>query len=270
MARDLHVTSPSMSGPDVVKVQESLAALGYAPGTCDGVYGPATAAAVKAFQKARKLTADGWVGADTRTALNAKPTAVKGDAKEAAKSGAAAGTRRLASAGGTPPAAPATAGSAPGVLALAEAVKHIGVKEQPAGSNRTAFGKWFGVDAVPWCNIFVSYCFQLGAGVTIAKGFKGAGAYPGKGCTYVPSTEAWLQAAGLWLGRTEPQPGDIAIFNWDGGRPDHIGIVEQSLGDGRFNCIEGNTSAGNDSNGGEVQRRLRTVSQVDGFGRVSG
>lgn len=261
MARDLHLTSPMLSGPDVLKVQERLVALGYAPGTCDGVYGAATAGAVKAFQKARRLAADGVVGPQTRAALAAKPAPGRG-------------TRMLQARGASTPAstpapAPAAAGSAAGVLALAEAVKHIGVKEQPAGSNRNPFGKWFGVDGVPWCSIFVSYCFQVGAGVTVAKGFKGAGAYPGKGCTYVPSTEAWLQAAGFWLGRTEPQPGDIAIFNWDGGRPDHIGIVERYLGDGRFQCIEGNTSAGNDSNGGEVQRRLRTLGQVEGFGRVT-
>ena len=34
------------------------------------------------------------------------------------------------------------------------------------------------------------------------------------------------------------------------------------------NAIEGNTAVGNDCNGGEVMRRLRYVSQVDGFGRV--
>ena len=51
--------------------------------------------------------------------------------------------------------------------------------------------------------------------------------------------------------------------------PDHIGIVEEYLGGGKFNAIEGNTSVGNDSNGGEVMRRLRYISQVDGFGRLA-
>ena len=57
-------------------------------------------------------------------------------------------------------------------------------------------------------------------------------------------------------------------FNWDGGVPDHIGIVEKSLGGGQFQTVEGNTAVGNDSNGGEVMRRVRYLSQVDGFGRV--
>ena len=72
----------------------------------------------------------------------------------------------------------------------------------------------------------------------------------------------------MWVGRVDPQPGDIAIYNWDGGVPDHIGIVETYLGGGEFTAIEGNTAIGNDSNGGEVMRRERRVTQVDGFGRV--
>jgi hypothetical protein len=91
--------------------------------------------------------------------------------------------------------------------------------------------------------------------------------YP-RGCTYVPTTEAWLHATGMWKGRTEPLPGDIAIYNWHGGLPDHIGIVEEYLGGGKFNAIEGNTGIGNDANGGEVMRRQRYFSDVNGFGRV--
>ena len=32
-----------------------------------------------------------------------------------------------------------------GQRALAEALRHLGEKESPAGSNKNAFGKWFGV-----------------------------------------------------------------------------------------------------------------------------
>jgi hypothetical protein len=241
-ARDLHVTSPLMSGPDVLAVQKKLQALGYSSGVLDGAYGPTTAAAVKAFQKARRLAADGVVGPNTRKALTAtKPsTSVP----------------------------PAVTGSTLGQAALTEALKHLGATEKPAGSNRNEFGAWFGVNGVPWCNIFVSFCFTEGAGYTIAKGFKGAGC-TAMGCTYVPTTEAWLRATGMWIGRVAPQPGDIAIYNWDGGAPDHIGIVESDAGNGSFTAIEGNTSVGNDSNGGEVMRRERYLTQVDGFGRVT-
>lgn len=241
LKRTLHVVSPAMAGGDVLAVQEALKALGYSPGPRDGIYGPATAAAVREFQADHGLEVDGVVGPLTRAAL------------EKAKPG---------------PKPPTPAGSSIRRKALAEALCHVGEREAPSGSNRTKFGRWFGVDGVPWCNIFVSYAFKVGADYTICKGFKGAGVYA-KGCAYVPTTEAWLRAAGLWVGRTTPQPGDIAIFNWDGaGVPEHIGIVEKSLGGGKFIAVEGNTALGNDSNGGAVMRRERYLSQVNGFGRV--
>ena len=244
MARNLVVASPLMQGEDVVSVQALLDALGYAPGPIDGTYGPTTAAAVKDFQAAQGLRVDGIVGPQTLAALQAAP--VPG--------------------GPVPP--PVRPPSTIGLAALNEATRHIGVKEDPPGSNRTAFGEWFGENGVPWCNIFVSYCFQLGAGYTICDGVAGPGVVPGKGCAYVPTTEHWLSASGMWVGRTDPQPGDIAIFNWDGGQPDHIGIVQQVHGNGIFTTVEGNTSASSNSNGGEVMQRLRHISQVDGFGRV--
>jgi len=228
-----------MAGLDVHALQERLKALGYTPGPIDGQYGPATAAAVSAFQASHGLTVDGIYGPATEAALHAP-------------------TRK--------PAPPSRTSSA-GLKALAEAIKHIGVKESPTGSNHQPFGAWFGMNGVPWCNIFVSYCFEIAGGYQLCKGATGPGV-TSKGCSYVPTTEAWLRASGMWLGRSTPQPGDIAIYNWDGGVPDHIGIVEKYLGGGQFTAIEGNTAIGNDSNGGEVMRRQRYLSNVDGFGRV--
>jgi hypothetical protein len=235
--RLLLVTSPLLHGPDVTALQRRLAALGLDPGPVDGIYGPSTARAVRAFQAGAHITVDGVVGPETREALR--------DAGQAAPEDAGAGQR-----------------------ALAEARRWLGTREDPPGSNRTPFGVWFGLDGVPWCNIFVSYCFAVGAGTTIAAGFHGAGCSR-RGCAYVPTTEAWLRAVGLWLGRVPPRPGDLAIYNWNGGLPDHIGIVERIAAGGAFVAIEGNTAVGNDANGGEVMRRRRTLADVDGFGRVA-
>jgi hypothetical protein len=204
----------------VLAVQRRLEALGYDPGPLDSQYGPLTAQAVRTFQAAAGIEIDGVVGPETRAAL------------------------------AHPPAKP-PAPSGPGRKALAEARTWIGTREDPAGSNHTRFGVWFGADGVPWCNIFVSYCFSVGAKYTIAAGFHGPGV-TSRGCAYVPSTEAWLRATGMWLGRVDPQPGDIAIYNWAG----------------EFPAIEGNTAVGNDSDGGEVMRRERSLDDVDGFGRV--
>jgi CHAP domain-containing protein len=157
--------------------------------------------------------------------------------------------------------------AAPGVRALAQARRFVGVTEDPPGSNRTQFGRWFGADGEPWCAMFLSYCFKVGAGIVLCGGVEGAGA-GANGCAYVPTLERWLRDTGQWL-TGPPAPGDIAIFNWDGGPPDHIGIVEKDLGNGQFNAIEGNTAVGNDSNGGEVMRRERTLADVDGFGRIA-
>jgi CHAP domain-containing protein len=157
--------------------------------------------------------------------------------------------------------------TAPGIRALAVARKQIGISESPPGSNRTVFGRWFGVDGEPWCAIFLSYCFRLGAGVVLCAGYDGAGCNP-RGCAYVPTIESWLRDTDQWLEPSSPQAGDIAVFDWDGGEPDHAGIVERSLGDGRFVTIEGNTGIGNDSNGGRVMRRERSLDDVDGLGRI--
>jgi N-acetylmuramoyl-L-alanine amidase len=50
-------------------IQERLIALGYKPGTADGIDGPKTREAVKAFQRDKGVTADGVVGPVTLALL---------------------------------------------------------------------------------------------------------------------------------------------------------------------------------------------------------
>ena len=57
------------SGSEVKTLQQRLKDLGYYKGSVDGKYGAGTAEAVKAFQRANKLTADGKAGKNTQTAL---------------------------------------------------------------------------------------------------------------------------------------------------------------------------------------------------------
>ena len=56
-------------GEDVRSMQLALVAFGYNPGEADGVFGKRTEAAVRAFQKAQGLTADGICGPKTWAAL---------------------------------------------------------------------------------------------------------------------------------------------------------------------------------------------------------
>jgi CHAP domain-containing protein len=155
-------------------------------------------------------------------------------------------------------------GASPGRRALAEALRHVGVRESPPGSNETMFGRWFGVDGVPWCAIFASYCFDVGAGVVLCRGWHGAGVGP-RGVAYVPTLAAWLKATHRAV--DEPRPGDLAVFDWDGGMPDHVGIVVGAAGD-TIHTVEGNTAIGDDSDGGEVMRRTRARHYVTVFGRI--
>ncbi|MGL4499727.1 MAG: CHAP domain-containing protein [Planktothrix sp.] len=138
------------------------------------------------------------------------------------------------------------------------AAGEVGYAEHPPGSNGNKYGQWYGMNYVPWCAIFISYCFDkigLPLPVRSAKGF-----------AYCPDGVSWFRQRGQWF--QEPKVGDVVFFCWRGdGIADHIGIVESVKSDGSIISIEGNTGVGNDANGGQVMRRTRTLGIILGFGR---
>lgn len=68
--RALALQDPRLSGDDVQLVQQRLADLGFRQvGVIDGIFGPATDAAVRAFQQQQGLDVDGIVGPQTWTSL---------------------------------------------------------------------------------------------------------------------------------------------------------------------------------------------------------
>jgi hypothetical protein len=65
-----HLQRNGSRGIEVKTLQDDLKRAGFNPGQTDGVFGPKTEAAVKAFQQAKGLTSDGIVGPKTWKVLD--------------------------------------------------------------------------------------------------------------------------------------------------------------------------------------------------------
>lgn len=141
------------------------------------------------------------------------------------------------------------------------AVSTLGYKESPPGTNKSLFGFWYGADRQPWCASWVSWVFYH-AGLPLP-------ATTPKGFAYCPYGVKWFKEKGRFF--NQPKVGDVVFFDFTprrDGIADHVGIVEKVNSDGSVTTIEGNTSAGgSQSNGGEVCRKVRPLSVVQGFGR---
>lgn len=129
---------------------------------------------------------------------------------------------------------------------LNEARKHIGYTE--GANNANKFGRWYGMDNQPWCDMFIAYCAdQVGALEVVGR------------FAYTPSHANWFRARGQWHdGPAGAQPGDIVFFKWSKNRIHHVGIVESASGN-TLRTVEGNTS-------NRVLRRTRK-SGIVGYGR---
>lgn len=153
---------------------------------------------------------------------------------------------------------------------VAKARTQEGVKESPANSNKTIYGKFTKHDGQPWCGSFVMWCAN-------EVGFKNM-----PNCVFTPAGAASFQGRGQWSNHetAKPQPGDIVFFSFSGKGIEHVGIVIRDNGDGTVTTIEGNTvpdgKKGDEANGGQVclktrafradNKRKMTVFIV-GFGR---
>ena len=143
-----------------------------------------------------------------------------------------------------------------GAELAALAARELGVTESPPGSNQVKYNTWYYGRAVsgsayPWCMVFVQWVFAQ-AGVSLPARTASCGALMRA-----------AQSAGCWI--TEGyQGGDVVIYDFPGGAAtDHCGIVE-SVADSGVTAIEGNTGSGSDADGGQVQRRTRSLAYVVG------
>jgi len=145
---------------------------------------------------------------------------------------------------------------------IAKARSFLGVKESPPNSNNVIFNTVFYGHAVAgsayaWCCVFVWYIFNvLGLTSLFYGGNKTAS------CTELMN---WAKGHGQWV-TSGYQPGDLMLYNF-GDYPrtiaEHVGICEAYSG-GVVTSIEGNTSTGSDSDGGEVMERKRSGSVILG------
>lgn len=132
---------------------------------------------------------------------------------------------------------------------VALAAGEIGTVESPPKSNRTKYGIEYGWNGVAWCAIFM-WWVETKAGVALPK------------TASVYDLRNAFERSGTF--HITPQVGDIVLYDYGTG---HCGIVE-SFTETTITAIEGNTSLGNDTNGGSVMRRIRSRNGlIFGYGR---
>lgn len=130
-------------------------------------------------------------------------------------------------------------------------------------TNRTKYGKWFGMDGQPWCAQFVSWCFEkAGTGLPQAQSTKG----------YASVRVGWLHAVRNKQLVWKPKAGDIFLIRTGTRGEGHTGIVV-SIDDktGVIHTIEGNTNASGSREGTTVRQRTRAIGSINqGFWRPHG
>lgn len=140
------------------------------------------------------------------------------------------------------------------------AKSQIGTKEKPAGSNKTKYGRAYGLNGQPWCAIFVWYCFYMCKSTELF--------YGGKKTAYVPALADYYINHKQMVKKTKGKAGDIVFFDFDrNGNSDHVGLIYKNLGAGWYITIEGNTGIGNNTNGGMVMYRKRHTSNISWIAR---
>lgn len=135
---------------------------------------------------------------------------------------------------------------------LAAAMSQRGVKESPMNSNRQKYGVWYGWNGVPWCDQYISWCFNQAGGLDLIGGKSAS----------VALTAQRMRAKGRY--GSAPRVGALAIFN----NYSHIELVTGVNSNGTISTIGGNTSdgiGGSISNGGGVFANVRPRSLIRGY-----
>lgn len=173
------------------EIQQALSDAGFNPGTIDGVRGRRTIRAIKEFQTANGLVADGLVGPKTKEILFKEEDTGGGEDEF----------------------------SIPSTIPWLEAAfSLIGTQEQPGiGSNEAILG-WaenleltsYNDDDIPWCGLFVAHC--VGSQMpeeTLPNNPLGARKWDGFGYEVSPRLGAVMV---FWRGSPEGWKGHVGLY----------------------------------------------------------
>ncbi|MEV4005359.1 CHAP domain-containing protein [Actinomadura sp. NPDC049753] len=150
--------------------------------------------------------------------------------------------------------------------AIELARSQVGVEED--GGGETKFQEWYmatsraqetlardggslsGYGDANWCDMFVSWVGeQIGFSDQVGSD------------AWTVAHARWFQEHGRW--GTEPKPGAIVFFAWDGGESvddiEHVGMVVKKVDDGTIETVEGNTD-------NAVRIKERSTDVVVGYG----
>lgn len=144
---------------------------------------------------------------------------------------------------------------------LKKAQSQDGIAEFPSNSNKSPYGLWYqpSLNGQKWCAMFVSWVFDH---ANHPLGF----IQTKNGIHHCQSAHNYYKEKGKLT--SDPQPGDIVIYDWEGnGHADHIGIFIRWTDSNKttIEAWEGNTSNANNSDGGRVMKRTRSRNLIKSF-----
>lgn len=144
----------------------------------------------------------------------------------------------------------------------------LGYHEYPPNSNDNKAGAWYGANGVAWCAIWQCYSAIIGAG------YQGRASFlRGSRWSFVPFIVADAVSHRNGLEVVSSMYADrqcLVCYDWNhDGTADHVEQFDEWIVKGAtFYAIGGNTGPASLSNGGEVARSVRYVSEVQHFCKV--